>query len=552
MSTITAQRVRMKVDPMHRGQLLDVRSGEPAFFFVGNPLQFELAVFYEDVLQEVTNFSSVTVEIKAMPPQDAPPPQKTEVAQMAQTETTLNNTLTLPDWEAGTDQHVIVSFDRNQSAIAPGRKWIGVYAVTNDPQADPITLAADEIWALQPGAPSEGVPPGVDGFPYVFRAGDRMTGLLGFNGTDHGGLELLSLTQGQIDLLSPTGPWMLHNSSTDEVISYLGGQWVSLGSGGAMGVDSFNGRTGPVVSVDADYNAGQIVNTPSGAVTSNRLQGAVDELEVGQRATQIESKYEGQPDTNKFTNQNLIDLAALTALLNISPYSILLNPGAVSSDPIGQTIGSLQNIANPLPGSKLLVESDLGVLGGTDSLFNVLSTDDTGGGLARLEVANGNPVVLRVVNASSETSINIVGFDGGSLLINGVLALSASNIATVTQKIISHTNNTIRDAPYTYSYPMAGAIADGVYTIFHKWVGLKTRLENLAVICGAGSATISIRFNGISITGMNNMSVTTTNLDATSTENNTISPGHSWQVEVTGGSGLQNVLFAFAGKSNVL
>lgn len=46
------------------------------------------------------------------------------------------------------------------------------------------------------------------------------------------------------------------------------------------GVVSFNGRTGPVVSVAGDYTGALVTNTPSGSLTATTTQGAIDQLEA--------------------------------------------------------------------------------------------------------------------------------------------------------------------------------------------------------------------------------------------------------------------------------
>lgn len=54
---------------------------------------------------------------------------------------------------------------------------------------------------------------------------------------------------------------------------------VSGGGGGGGAVDSFNGRTGVVVSQAGDYSGSLITNTPAGTISSTNVQGALNELD---------------------------------------------------------------------------------------------------------------------------------------------------------------------------------------------------------------------------------------------------------------------------------
>lgn len=63
----------------------------------------------------------------------------------------------------------------------------------------------------------------------------------------------------------------------------MSSQYVKLppdsGGGGGGSVDSFNGRTGVVVSQTGDYSAALISNTPAGNIVATDVQGAINELD---------------------------------------------------------------------------------------------------------------------------------------------------------------------------------------------------------------------------------------------------------------------------------
>ncbi len=69
----------------------------------------------------------------------------------------------------------------------------------------------------------------------------------------------------------------------------MSSQYVQLpldtGGGGGGAVDSFNGRTGVVVSQAGDYSAGIVSNTPAGNIAATTVQAAINELDTEKQAT---------------------------------------------------------------------------------------------------------------------------------------------------------------------------------------------------------------------------------------------------------------------------
>ena len=59
---------------------------------------------------------------------------------------------------------------------------------------------------------------------------------------------------------------------------------VASGGGGGGAVDSFNGRTGSVVSQAGDYSASIVSNTPSGNISATNVQNAINELDTEKQA----------------------------------------------------------------------------------------------------------------------------------------------------------------------------------------------------------------------------------------------------------------------------
>ena len=153
MATITRQRIRFAGDSVRfDGPRDKLRTAMPVFWR-GNDLQFEVAVFENDLLQDISNLTQLTLEIKALG-SDGVPPDPTATALMSKSvdAVDMNNSLTLTQWNDGSTQHAIISFTGQESNIAAGENWLVLWATTNDVPGRIITLAAGRIKVLEDGA----------------------------------------------------------------------------------------------------------------------------------------------------------------------------------------------------------------------------------------------------------------------------------------------------------------------------------------------------------------------------------------------------------------
>ena len=115
-------------------------------------MQFEIAVFNNGVLMEVSNFASLTLEIKAEGENGAPP-DPADAALMSKTISSgaLNNGLVLADWNSGIDEHGVIAFTGGEANVAADKLWLGLRATTSDSPGRTITLAAGPIVAAEDG-----------------------------------------------------------------------------------------------------------------------------------------------------------------------------------------------------------------------------------------------------------------------------------------------------------------------------------------------------------------------------------------------------------------
>jgi hypothetical protein len=70
-----------------------------------------------------------------------------------------------------------------------------------------------------------------------------------------------------------------------------GTSWTPLGGGLAAGVDSFETRTGTVVSVAGDYTATEVTNTPAGGISGATVQAAINELDTEKASTDHDATH---------------------------------------------------------------------------------------------------------------------------------------------------------------------------------------------------------------------------------------------------------------------
>ncbi len=152
MATLTRQRIRIAGDAARTDGPRDLQSNATPVFWRGNDLQFEIGVFNNGVLMEVSNLASITVEIKGLSSKGTAP-DPGAVALMSKTvgAGSLNNALLLADWNSGIDQHAVVAFTGGESNIAASRLWLAVWATTNDSPGRNLTLAAGLIEAAEDG-----------------------------------------------------------------------------------------------------------------------------------------------------------------------------------------------------------------------------------------------------------------------------------------------------------------------------------------------------------------------------------------------------------------
>ncbi|MDR0679732.1 MAG: hypothetical protein LBF42_01695 [Puniceicoccales bacterium] len=158
MSNLTDLKLRIRVDSDSFDNPRDVLRGGIPQYWRGNDLRIELGIFTENEVVDVSNFSAVTLTIRALN-NDGEAPSASAPILLAGECTTLDNTVTEENWESGTAQHALFTFSAEETALLPGDYWLSIWAETDDDPAKTITLGAGLIRVLENGGGGAIQPP---------------------------------------------------------------------------------------------------------------------------------------------------------------------------------------------------------------------------------------------------------------------------------------------------------------------------------------------------------------------------------------------------------
>lgn len=171
---------------------------------------------------------------------------------------------------------------------------------------------------------------------------------------------------------------------------------VTGGGGGGGAVDSFNGRTGVVVSQAGDYSAAIVSNNPAGTISSTNVQDAINELDTDVQANAANIAA----NTAAIATKQPLD-AELTAIAALATNGLIAKTGAGTA--ATRTITAGANIAvtngdgvaaNPIVGLSGIVPPANGGTGTSAIPAN-----------GQLPIGNGTNYVAAQLTAGSGISI---------------------------------------------------------------------------------------------------------------------------------------------------
>lgn len=158
------------------------------------------------------------------------------------------------------------------------------------------------------------------------------------------------------------------------------------GGGGGGAVDSFNGRTGVVVSQLGDYSAGIVSNTPAGDISATDVQAAINELDTEKQAT-----ITGAASSVTTTNLN-------PSVVVITDGSGKIDDSTITATELLSLSGVSSNIQTQIDGKQPL-DSDLTAIAALASSGFIVRA---GAGTAQVR------------NISTDSSIDIINANGVS------------------------------------------------------------------------------------------------------------------------------------------
>lgn len=149
---LSNQRIRLGIDTSKMDAPTDVITGNSPQFWNAVDLQFELAFFYGANLLSLTNYDSITVQVKQGDP-------RTGLPLMAQTISSgsINNALSLNAWLGGnpTDCHALIVFPNAQTNLNltddTDTFWLVISGLTSDSPAHEIIFGACPISVTEAG-----------------------------------------------------------------------------------------------------------------------------------------------------------------------------------------------------------------------------------------------------------------------------------------------------------------------------------------------------------------------------------------------------------------
>lgn len=154
--SIERQKLRLKIETSRKDLFSDDITKEAPRIWRGTAVQFEVGIFYLDVLQPLSNVTSLTLEVKPFATRTVDPVMQSIVGSGDFT-----NGFTKAQWDAGIAQHCTFVFDDDETAPVftgvDGKFWLVVSGVLDD--GNKVTLGATCLTISEDGTGADVSPP---------------------------------------------------------------------------------------------------------------------------------------------------------------------------------------------------------------------------------------------------------------------------------------------------------------------------------------------------------------------------------------------------------
>lgn len=158
MKTFYNSRLRIQADVSSFDNPIDVLHNDIPQYWRGNDLIIELGVVSGDDIVDVSNFSSISLEVRSLN-NDGEAPEASSPALISQKCTSLDTSVTIDDWRNESKQHAQFEFLSTETNLQPGVYWMSIWASTHDESPKTLTIGAGTIRVLEDGGGITTTPP---------------------------------------------------------------------------------------------------------------------------------------------------------------------------------------------------------------------------------------------------------------------------------------------------------------------------------------------------------------------------------------------------------
>jgi uncharacterized protein YbaR (Trm112 family) len=172
---LTRKRIRLEADGKIRAstKMLDVFTSATPEIWRGNDVQFEIGLFFDDVLiTDLSNIASLSIDVVPDDDRDGEPVMSGTIEAGD-----LDDTLDQTSWDDYTKQHALITFTGQEANVSLGGAasktfWLAVSVVTNDDPSRQITVQCTQLKIVEDGAGSTAAPPSYQDNYYSKAASD--------------------------------------------------------------------------------------------------------------------------------------------------------------------------------------------------------------------------------------------------------------------------------------------------------------------------------------------------------------------------------------------
>ncbi|MDR2735755.1 MAG: hypothetical protein LBB20_02880 [Puniceicoccales bacterium] len=157
MTTIDKFILRLGIDTETFCLPVDVNRKEMVQFWKSNDMEFQLGLFANGTLVDVSNIDKICLAVKVLSSDGTTVDSGNQVLMYGET-SSLDNSVTPESWANGTAQHAVIDFSENETSLAADDYWLSLWVITK-PDAKTVTVCAGKIRVIDGGNSDTIIPP---------------------------------------------------------------------------------------------------------------------------------------------------------------------------------------------------------------------------------------------------------------------------------------------------------------------------------------------------------------------------------------------------------